>query len=352
MPVIDTNALIEDRVAALRRLHEESGIARAQLDVSGGIDSAVVLGLLARALGPDEIIAVHSCIDSDSSALERAHEVADAFGVRLAVIDLTDYFHRLTDAVRESLAVAGHPAAEIERRVLEDPTVLGSVRSTLRAPVGRAFNRFAGGGIRHGTGNECEDRWLRFYQKGGDGEVDTNPLAMLSKAEVYQLGRALGVPASILRAQPTPDLWGVGEEHNDETEIASVLGVDPGEHTFYGAIDRATGVYVRAGLIERTSRLDDELGGVLFDDGAVERELIGSARESTAFRGIEPALVGPLISAARHMERVTRHKHNPAVPTLGVRSDLVRGGLLTDELPRPGGCAANASIDPPTSGAA
>ena len=71
----------------------------------------------------------------------------------------------------------------------------------------------AGGGIRHGTGNECEDRFLRFYQKGGDGEVDTNPIAMLSKGEVFQLARGLGVPQRVLQALPSPDLWGVGEQH-------------------------------------------------------------------------------------------------------------------------------------------
>ena len=89
--------------------------------------------------------------------------------------------------MREALTAAGYDGAELDTRVAKDPTILGSIRSCIRAPIGRGFNRMTGGGIRHGTGNECEDRFLRFYQKGGDGEVDTNPIAMLSKGEVYQV---------------------------------------------------------------------------------------------------------------------------------------------------------------------
>jgi NH3-dependent NAD+ synthetase len=117
-----------------------------------------------------------------------------------------------------AMVEAGYDRKEIQDRMKGDPTIMGSIRSTLRAPWGRAANRLSGGGIRHGTGNEDEDRVLRFYQKGGDGEVDSNPISMLSKGEVFQLGIALGVPRSILSARPSPDLWGVGEEHNDEED--------------------------------------------------------------------------------------------------------------------------------------
>lgn len=343
MPVLDPNALIQDRVTAIRDLHETTGIGRAQLDVSGGVDSAVMLGLISQAIGPEAIIAAHSRIDSSDSALEQAEEVAQAFGVRLAVIDLTELFHRLADDIRASMVAAGHPAEEIDTRLESDPMVLGSLRSTLRAPVGRGFNRFGGGGIRHGTGNECEDRWLRFYQKGGDGEVDTNPIAMLAKAEVYQLGKALGVPDSILTATPTPDLWGIGDKHSDEDEIASFVGVESGEHSYYGTID-AAGAYRRAGLIERVSRFDDEVNGRFLapdrrSDSPGDQESaspwVETALGSTALGGLNEELVSRLLPGVKRVERITRHKFNPAIPTLGDRSELLERGILTDELPDP-----------------
>ena len=227
MPVLNVEKLIANRVSAIKNHHELVGIPRAQLDVSGGVDSAVMLGLLAKAVGPDNITAVYSNINSSDDSAKRAQETADAFGVSLITIDLNEVFTELTAEMWESMKQAGYMIPEMFDRMEADPTIMGSIRSCIRAPIGRGFNRLAGGGIRHGTGNECEDRWLRFYQKGGDGEVDTNPIAMLSKGEVFQLAVGLGVPKSVLTATPSPDLQGVGEAgHNDEDELKALTGVD------------------------------------------------------------------------------------------------------------------------------
>lgn len=342
MPVLDPHALVEERVHALRRFHRLTGLTRAQLDLSGGIDSAVMLGLLARALGPEAITAVHSGIHSDPGARARAEEVAATFRVPLVVIDLTDLYEALVSRMQDRLTDAGHTG--VSDRIAADPTILGSIRSTLRAPVGRGFNRLTGGGVRHGTGNECEDRWLRFYQKGGDGEVDTNPIAMLSKAEVGQLALALGVPASVRRAVPSPDLWGVGAAHDDESEIGSFLGVDPGEHAFYGTVDPNTGACLRAGLIERVSRWLDQPWGdgrsneqAWFVDEAPADEALD--RRGDALADLDEELAARLLLAARRAERITRHKLNPACPTLGRRADLLAAGILTDTLPEATPCA-------------
>ena len=51
MPVSDVSALIQNRVQTLRSYHQDTGLERAELDLSGGIDSAVMAGLLVLALG-------------------------------------------------------------------------------------------------------------------------------------------------------------------------------------------------------------------------------------------------------------------------------------------------------------
>jgi len=134
-----------------------------------------------------------------------------------------------------------------DERIALDPTIVGYFKSTLRAPIGRFFNRLNGGGLRHGTGNECEDRFLRFYQKGGDGEVDTNPMEMLTKTEVFQMAWGISQRAAcakpnnilsdrprvalmecfkeLISIKPSPDLWGTGDDHNDEDELKSWTGV-------------------------------------------------------------------------------------------------------------------------------
>jgi NAD+ synthase len=342
MPVLNANALIDQRVDALRAYHDGAGLDRAELDLSGGVDSAVMAGLLVLALGPDKLTLVYSSINSSSETQDRAAVLAKALGVPLVIHNLTATYEAMVGVMIDNLETAGWDRATIDARIAADRTILGSIRSCLRAPLGRGYLRFTGNGIRHGTGNECEDRWLRFYQKGGDGEVDTNPVAMLSKGEVYQLAHALGERLNaqdafrrILLARPTPELWGTEESHTDEDEIGSYLGVEDTGHTFYSYIDPDTGAYIRVGLIERVSRFaDDHLA--IFSDNMTEDELsalVATAADSVVFQGVDQSVVDRLLRAARRAERVTRHKFNPGCPSIGTREALVSAGILTDTLP-------------------
>lgn len=350
MPVLDAQALISNRVKAIRSYHESVGTLRAELDVSGGVDSAVMLMLLVEALGPENVTAVYSAINSSSESWQRARLVAVQAGVKLAEVSATGTYNVLVDACRQALVNAGYDMREIDARVEADPSIMGSLRSTLRAPLGRFMNRLTGGGIRHGTGNECEDRWLRFYQKGGDGEVDTNPIAMLSKGETLQLALALGVSREIVTALPSPDLWGVGDQHNDEDELARVSGVS----WTYSRVDPDTNHYSRVGTIERLSRFLDHwfpawfdsacriTGSWLFaqDEGVDEIsgpwkfDLEALVTQAQAFfPGHTQDQVRGFLASARKWEQVTRHKLNPNCPSLGSRESLLTAKILTDTLP-------------------
>jgi len=344
MPVLDANALIGQRVDAIRNFHASVGLNRAELDLSGGVDSAVMAGLLTEALGADRLVAVYSSINSGGESQVRACALADELGLNLVVHDLTPTYEAMISDMVDNLESVGHDRSEIEARIASDPTILGSIRSCLRAPLGRGFLRLTGNGIRHGTGNECEDRWLRFYQKGGDGEVDTNPVAMLSKGEVFQLARALGqhhgAEASyraIGIAAPTPELWGEAAAHTDEDEIGTYLGLSDTGHTFYSYVDPDTGDYVRTGLIERVARFADTAHGAgLFHDASSAESLdsiIQAAVTAPAFAGVNPTTAVSILLAARRTERITRHKFNPSCPTLGNRSDLLEAGILSNLLP-------------------
>jgi NAD+ synthetase len=319
MPVVDANKLVNELVEAIQSFHRKCGVHRAEIDVSGGVDSAVMVGLLAMALGPDNITAIHIKINSSPFAEILAREVCDVFGVKLAVYDATGVYTDMVRGIREALEVAGHVLDDAE--IARDKTIMGSIRSTLRAPIGRAANRLTLGGIRHGTGNECEDRIIRFYQKGGDGEVDTNPIACLSKGEVYQLALGLGVPLSILNAKPTPDLWG-STPHSDEEEIGAyfrnVLKDHP-EMTWYSYINLSTGEYIKTGVLERLARASDA--------GAET-----PAEYIQFFPELSPKVLADLLGMATTILKQTQHKVNPNIPTLVTRKDLVFKGAITDVL--------------------
>lgn len=89
-----------------------------------------------------------------------------------------------------------------------------------------------------GTGNRDEDGYLGYFCKAGDGVVDVQLIADLHKSEVFAVGRALGVPASILESPPSADLW---EGQTDEEE----LGVS------YDFVELFTGWFLPLGEEER-----------------------------------------------------------------------------------------------------
>jgi len=328
MPVLDVEKLIEERVAAIKAYHAGAGLPRAQLDVSGGVDSAVMLGLLAKALGPENVCAVYSNIMSSGASMKQAFEVAKAFNVKLLTVDLIDIYREIQRLSFAAISRAdlGEKHVDIAVDRTNDPTVDGSLRSTLRAPVGRYFNRLMGG-IRHGTGNECEDRWIRFYNKGGDGEVDTNPLGFLSKGEVFQLAVGLGVPRSIVEAKPAPDLWANGEGHTDEDELSSYIGFQlPEGMSWYSYVDYDSGQYKNVGLIERVNRFMDEEG--VWPDDLEHVTISGSTLACFTLAHFKP-----LFAAVARIDAATRHKENPTIPMFSSRDALLDAKILTNDLP-------------------
>jgi NH3-dependent NAD+ synthetase len=371
MPILPNmhEALFRNRVNALREAHRQAGIPRAELDLSGGIDSAVMAVLLVEALGPENVTLVHSRFSTDPDQSTRARDLAEGLGCPLVNLDGGAVWEVLLGKMCDALDHAGYDMTGIAARCAADPTILGSIRSCLRAPIGRGFNRMTGGGLRHGTGNECEDRFLRFYQKGGDGEVDSNPLAMLSKGEVYQLAwhMAQRFPAvrevllKTIEAVPTPDLWGAGVAQSDESELLSWTGFP----FTYSRIDITYGEYTQVGTIERMNRFLDSLftlpdgsmatgEKMLFGDLepkwedlmvlallALQSPLfskyvpsdIGTEREDKAWLKSYTGAVIQMFRAARKVEQSTRHKMNPNIPTYGSRQDLTFEGILTNALP-------------------
>ncbi|MFM7387416.1 MAG: NAD(+) synthase, partial [Bacteroidota bacterium] len=70
-----------------------------------------------------------------------------------------------------------------------------------------------------GTGNKIEDFGVGFYTKYGDGGVDLSPIADLTKTEVWNLSKYLGISQEITSAEPTDGLW--GEDRTDEDQLGA-----------------------------------------------------------------------------------------------------------------------------------
>jgi NAD+ synthase len=175
-----------------------TGFRRAVVGLSGGIDSSVVTTLAARALGPENVLAVTMPYKTSSEATRRdSQAVIEQLGVATLEAPITDqvdaYFARFPGASQLRLA---NKCARERMTVLYDQSA--------------AFE-----GLVLGTSNKSE-LLLGYGTQFGDMASAINPVGDLYKTQLRQLAGYLAVPPAILDKQPTGDLW-VGQ--TDEGEL-------------------------------------------------------------------------------------------------------------------------------------
>ncbi|HXG55533.1 MAG TPA: NAD(+) synthase [Vicinamibacterales bacterium] len=184
--------------------------------LSGGIDSAVVMGLAAMAM-PGRVIGVMMPCHSDPQDETDARLAADHFGVPAIRVDLSPAYDRLLLDLRQ--ATAGLP--DDQRPV----TTADEVDIRMRVPVANLKPRlrmtslyFVANSLNYlvaGTGNRSE-LTIGYFTKYGDGGVDLLPIGRLLKSEVRVMAKELEVPAPIIEKPPSAGLW---EGQTDESEM-------------------------------------------------------------------------------------------------------------------------------------
>ncbi|MBX3146675.1 MAG: NAD+ synthase [Gemmatimonadales bacterium] len=169
-------------------VNRRRGFERVVLGLSGGVDSAVVAYLAARAFGPTNVTAVRMPYRTSSPAsLNDAQLVIDALGLAARTVDIS----------------AGVDGLVGE---LDPPTPgrLGNVMARMRMIT--LFDLAASlNGIPLGTGNKTE-RLFGYFTWHADDSPPVNPIGDLFKTQVWALARHLGVPLEIVDKPPTADL--------------------------------------------------------------------------------------------------------------------------------------------------
>jgi NAD+ synthase len=198
--VLRINPALVERILVgfIRNEVLRTGISRAVIGLSGGIDSSTVCHLASRALGPENVLAVTMPYKTSSAETRRdSQAVVEQLGVQTVDIPITDqidaYFARFPDA--GPLRLANKCARE---------------RMTILYDQSAAF-----GGLVVGTSNKSE-LLLGYGTLYGDMASAINPIGDLYKTQLRQLAEHLGVPRQILAKPPTGDLW-VGQ--TDEGEL-------------------------------------------------------------------------------------------------------------------------------------
>jgi len=191
MGSLDINTSLARRILVnfLRDEIHRTGLSRAVVGLSGGIDSALACFLAAEALGPGNVLAVRMPYKTSAAdSLAHAQQVIDQTGMQSETFAITDMVE---------LLLATIPETDAKRR--------GNVMARARMIV--LYDRSAATrALVIGTSNKTEIL-LGYTTLFGDSASALNPLGDLYKTQVRQLARALGVPAPIIDKPPSADLW-------------------------------------------------------------------------------------------------------------------------------------------------
>jgi NAD+ synthetase len=225
---IDCEMTCEWLVSFLKQEFERRGFKKAVLGLSGGVDSAVVAALAARALGPKNVIAIRLPYRTSSpQSLEHAQLVIDALGLESRTLDI-------------SAAVDGYltnePAADNHRK----GNVMARVRMIALFDQSAHFKA-----LPLGTGNKSE-RLLGYFTWHADDSPPINPIGDLYKTQVWELARYLGVPteivdkpasADLIQGQTDEDDFGISYKKADEILHWLLSGFKPSEVSGFSAAE-------------------------------------------------------------------------------------------------------------------
>ncbi|MEA3341466.1 MAG: NAD(+) synthase [Chloroflexota bacterium] len=181
---------LSDRVAAwLRERLINANAEGFVCGLSGGVDSAAVAALAARAVGPERVLAALMPCHSIVEDARLGQLVADTFDIPTITVALNAAYDALTAALPPSKHRLA--AANIKPRL----------RMTALYYLAQSRNYLV-----LGSGNKTELA-IGYFTKWGDGGADLLPLGDLDKTGVWNLARELGVPREVVERAPSAGLW-------------------------------------------------------------------------------------------------------------------------------------------------
>jgi NAD+ synthetase len=164
------------------------GFKKVVLGLSGGVDSALVAYLCARAFGPENVVGIRMPYRTSSrESLDHAQLVAEDLGIQCETIEISD-------------AVDGYLRYAADADGRRRGNVMARMRMIILFDQSARYNC-----IPIGTGNKTE-RLFGYFTWHADDSPPVNPLGDLFKSQVWQLAEHLGVPDVIVGKPASADL--------------------------------------------------------------------------------------------------------------------------------------------------
>jgi NAD+ synthase len=197
--------LPQDIIDWIKDYSEKNNNLKLVVGVSGGVDSALVSTLCAMTGIDTHVVSmpIHQKENQLSLAKQHIEWLKSKFqNVYTHEHDLTESFEHYKNTMM----------------VYDDSLGWANTRSRFRMITLYLIANYCKG-IVVGTGNKVEDFGVGFFTKYGDGGVDISPIADLTKTEVRNMAKKVGVIDGIIQAKPTDGLW--EDDRSDEDQIGA-----------------------------------------------------------------------------------------------------------------------------------
>lgn len=195
----DRIQLIHDGIVfGVQQYFHKLGFQKAILGLSGGIDSAVVAVLAARALGKDNVrvLLMPSQFSSDHS-VQDARKLAENLGIQYDILPIESIYQSFKDGLKASFWGTDFGLAE--------ENLQARIRGTLLMAMSNKF-----GNILLNTGNKSEIA-VGYSTLYGDMNGGLSVIGDVYKTEVYDLARFINqsaelIPEHIITKPPSAEL--------------------------------------------------------------------------------------------------------------------------------------------------
>jgi NAD+ synthase len=223
LPAIEPGHAIEVIVGFIRSQMAQTGFSRLVVGLSGGVDSATVAYLAARAIGPDDLLAVRMPYRTSSEESETdALRVVDALGCRTELVEITPMVEPMLELITN-----GDTPIESDALNVRSGNVMARQRMIVLYDRSAAFDALV-----IGTSNKTE-ALLGYGTLHGDMAAALAPIGDLYKSQLRSVAAELGVPREILDKPPSADLW---PGQTDEGELGR--SYDLLDRALFALVDR------------------------------------------------------------------------------------------------------------------